>query len=77
MRIASHERTSSSASRRLVGVDSIRQASGHPHADGRFPHSKDVIEDLFRGVDIRRRERDMILGLNGARLFCLKGQAAA
>jgi predicted TIM-barrel fold metal-dependent hydrolase len=46
-------------------------ASDYPHAEGTFPHSKNVIARLFEGIDISEQDKADILGGNAARLFRL------
>ncbi|MDB5969913.1 MAG: amidohydrolase [Hydrocarboniphaga sp.] len=63
--------------RHILGTQAIMWASDYPHAEGTFPHSKDVITRLFEGIDISEQEKTDILGGNAARLFRLPRAAAA
>ncbi len=55
----------------------IMFASDYPHSEGTFPHSKTVVERLFKGVDITETEKAAILGGNAAKLFRLDHPVAA
>ncbi len=57
--------------RKVTGAHAIMWASDYPHSEGTFPHSKSVIEGLFKDMDISDEDKALILGLNAARLFKL------
>jgi predicted TIM-barrel fold metal-dependent hydrolase len=59
------------AARQVTGTEALLWASDYPHAEGTFPHSKDVIAKLFDGIVISEQEKADILGGNAARLFRL------
>ena len=44
-------------------------ASDYPHAEGTFPISRKIVDDLFAGFTVSEQTRNNILGLNAARLF--------
>ncbi|MNN97202.1 Amidohydrolase [compost metagenome] len=46
-------------------------ASDYPHAEGTFPHSREIVASLFDGIEISEKEKADILGGNAARLFRL------
>jgi predicted TIM-barrel fold metal-dependent hydrolase len=64
-------------SRHITGHETIMWASDYPHAEGTFPHSRDVVAHLFDGIEISEREKLDILGGNALRLFRLPGKQAA
>jgi predicted TIM-barrel fold metal-dependent hydrolase len=64
------------ASRAVTGTQALLWASDYPHAEGTFPHSREVIAHLFDGIDISEQDKSDILGGNAARLFRLPGFAA-
>ena len=43
--------------------------SDYPHAEGTFPISRPIQEELFDNLDVPEDVRLGILGLNAARLF--------
>jgi predicted TIM-barrel fold metal-dependent hydrolase len=43
--------------------------SDYPHAEGTFPISRRLVDDLFEGLNVSDAVRRDILGLNAARLF--------
>jgi predicted TIM-barrel fold metal-dependent hydrolase len=57
------------ASRNLPGGRNIMWGSDYPHAEGTFPISRKLTEQLFEGLNVPEAEKAAILGLNGARLF--------
>jgi predicted TIM-barrel fold metal-dependent hydrolase len=66
--------------RKALGHQTLLWATDYPHMEGTFPHSQDVLEHLFEGVDITEREKADIVGGTAARLFRLRRpefQAAA
>ena len=59
-------------SRHVTGTQALMWASDYPHAEGTFPHSRQVIDGLFEGIEISAQEKADILGGNAARLFRLR-----
>ncbi|MFQ5934469.1 MAG: amidohydrolase family protein [Dehalococcoidia bacterium] len=53
--------------RSLTGVDGLMWGSDYPHEEGTFPHSREVIEEIFR--DMPEDEKRKIVGENAARLY--------
>jgi predicted TIM-barrel fold metal-dependent hydrolase len=53
----------------LPGSKNIMWASDYPHAEGTFPISRRIVDDLFKGFNVSDELRRDILGLNAARLF--------
>lgn len=53
----------------LPGARNVMWGSDYPHAEGTFPVSRRIVNELFDGLDVSDRVREDILGLNGARLF--------
>jgi predicted TIM-barrel fold metal-dependent hydrolase len=43
--------------------------SDYPHAEGTFPISRRIVDELFAGMDVGEETKRDILGLNAARLF--------
>lgn len=56
----------------LPGAKNVMWGSDYPHAEGTFPISRKIIEELFDGLDTADTTRKNILGLNAARLFQLE-----
>ncbi|MET0378990.1 MAG: amidohydrolase family protein [Spongiibacteraceae bacterium] len=53
-------------------------ASDYPHAEGTFPHSKDIIDEMFIKVpDLTDDEKAAVLGLTAARLFHITPEQVA
>jgi predicted TIM-barrel fold metal-dependent hydrolase len=50
--------------------------SDYPHAEGTFPVSRRIIDELFEGMAVSDEVRRNILGLNAARLFGLEPKVA-
>ena len=50
--------------------------SDYPHAEGTFPISRRIVDELFEGMDVSEEVRRNILGLNAARLFGVKPEVA-
>jgi len=44
-------------------------ATDYPHAEGTFPHSRDVVDNLFEGTNASEDEKANILGRNALKLF--------
>lgn len=57
------------ADKGLPGSRNVMWASDYPHAEGTFPISRQITEDLFKGLGVSEQTRNDILGLNAARLF--------
>lgn len=57
------------AAAELPGAKNVMWGSDYPHAEGTFPISRPIQEQLFEDLDVPAAVRDGILGLNGARLF--------
>jgi predicted TIM-barrel fold metal-dependent hydrolase len=55
--------------RYYIGLDLLMWGSDFPHSVGTFPHSHEVIEELFEGVP--EKERRQILVDNVCNFFCL------
>jgi len=53
----------------LAGAKNVMWGSDYPHAEGTFPISRPIQEQLFENLDVPEDVRLNILGLNGARLF--------
>jgi len=53
----------------LPGAKNVMWGSDYPHAEGTFPVSRRIVEDLFEGLQVSDGTRRAILGLNAARLF--------
>lgn len=53
----------------LPGGRNVMWASDYPHAEGTFPISRQIVDDLFAGLSVSDTVRQDILGLNAARLF--------
>jgi predicted TIM-barrel fold metal-dependent hydrolase len=62
-------------SRSVIGHRALIWGSDYPHAEGTFPHSREVVAGLFDGIDITESEKADIIGLNAARLFRLEHPA--
>jgi predicted TIM-barrel fold metal-dependent hydrolase len=58
-----------SAAARLPGAKNVMWGSDYPHAEGTFPISRPIQEELFDNLDVPEDVRLGILGLNAARLF--------
>jgi predicted TIM-barrel fold metal-dependent hydrolase len=55
--------------RHITGVQTLMWASDYPHTDSTWPHSRKVVEELFRGIP--DDERVSITSGNAARLYQL------
>lgn len=53
----------------LPGARNVMWGSDYPHAEGTFPISRKVVDDLFTGLNVSEEVRRDVLGLNAARLF--------
>ena len=50
-----------------IGVDNIMWGNDYPHADGTFPHTREVLQGLFK--DVPEAERAKIAGENAAGVY--------
>lgn len=57
------------AAANLPGARNVMWGSDYPHAEGTFPISRRVVDDLFEGIAVSDEVRANVLGLNAARLF--------
>jgi predicted TIM-barrel fold metal-dependent hydrolase len=55
--------------RRFIGLDHLMWGSDFPHSVGTFPHSTEILEDLFE--DVPAAERRRVLVENPCRFFGL------
>lgn len=53
----------------LPGAKNVMWGSDYPHAEGTFPISRRIVDDLFEGMTVSDSVRRDVLGLNAARLF--------
>ena len=53
--------------REVIGVDSLMWGSDYPHDEGTFPHSREVIDRIFK--DLPEQETRKIVGENAAKLY--------
>lgn len=53
----------------LPGARNVMWGSDYPHAEGTFPISRRIVDELFAGMDVSEAVRRDVLGLNAARLF--------
>ena len=51
----------------VTGADCLMWGNDYPHDEGTFPHSRDVIERIFKGVPAEAKRK--IVGGNAARLY--------
>ena len=65
-----------SAAAGLPGAKNVMWGSDYPHAEGTFPISRRIVEELFAGMDVSEEVRRDILGLNAARLFGIEPRVA-
>lgn len=57
------------AAAKLPGAKNVMWGSDYPHAEGTFPISRKITDELFEGLSVSEDVKRDILGLNGARLF--------
>ena len=57
------------AAAKLPGARNVMWGSDYPHAEGTFPISRRLVDDLFEGLNLGEDVRNDILGLNAAKLF--------
>jgi predicted TIM-barrel fold metal-dependent hydrolase len=60
----------------LAGARNVMWGSDYPHAEGTFPVSRRIIDELFEGLNVSDDTRRDILGLNAARLFRIEPKVA-
>ena len=53
--------------RHFIGVENLLWGSDYPHAESTFPKSREILEEIFRGVP--DEEKVLIAGENTARLY--------
>lgn len=53
----------------LPGARNVMWGSDYPHAEGTFPISRTIVDELFDGLNVSDQVRREVLGLNAARLF--------
>lgn len=53
----------------LSGAKNVMWGSDYPHAEGTFPISRRVVDELFQDIPVSDTVRANVLGLNAARLF--------
>ena len=58
-------------SRSVTSPRALMWGADYPHNEGTWPKSKQVVAQLFDGIDISEQDKADILGLNAARLFRL------
>jgi predicted TIM-barrel fold metal-dependent hydrolase len=58
----------------LPGSRNVMWGSDYPHAEGTFPISRKIVEDLFQDLTVGQDVRSSVLGLNAARLFRIDPQ---
>lgn len=58
-----------SAGAGLAGARNVMWGSDYPHAEGTFPISRRLTDELFAGLNVSDKVRNDVLGLNAARLF--------
>lgn len=63
------------ACRHLTGVETLLWGSDYPHAEGAFPRSRELVDQLFAGVEAS--ERAAMVGGTTASLFNLEPTPAA
>jgi len=64
------------ADKGLPGAKNVMWGSDYPHAEGTFPISRRLVDELFAGLDVAEQTRRDILGLNAARLFRIEPTVA-
>lgn len=53
----------------LSGAKNVMWGSDYPHAEGTFPISRRIVDELFEGLNVSDETRRNVLGLNAALLF--------
>jgi predicted TIM-barrel fold metal-dependent hydrolase len=70
-----HDRSCiAAASAGLSGAKNVMWGSDYPHAEGTFPISRRVVDELFRDIPVSDAVRADVLGLNAARLFGIEAK---
>lgn len=57
--------------RHMTGLDCLMWSDDYPHAEGTFPNTKSILDNLFDGIEISPREMNQMVGGNGAKLYGL------
>lgn len=58
--------------RPVLGLKNMVFSSDYPHSEGTYPHTQNVIQDMFAKIPgLTNEEKAAVLGLNAARLFHL------
>lgn len=57
------------AAAELPGAKNVMWGSDYPHAEGTFPISRRLTDELFEDINVSEKIKADILGMNGARLF--------
>ena len=55
--------------RHIIGVDNLQWGGDYPHAEGTFPRSREILEEIL--VDCTEEEKAKIAGGNAARVYNL------
>ena len=55
------------ACREITGVETLLWSSDYPHPESTFPHSRGVVDNLFK--DVSDADRAAIIGGNLAKLY--------
>lgn len=58
----------------LPGAKNVMWGSDYPHAEGTFPVSRRLVDELFEGLNVSDTVRRDVLGMNAARLFRIEPQ---
>jgi predicted TIM-barrel fold metal-dependent hydrolase len=61
----------------MTGHECLLWASDYPHMEGTFPHSMEVIERAFAGIDLAPAVKADILGGSAARLYGIEPKKLA
>jgi predicted TIM-barrel fold metal-dependent hydrolase len=61
----------------ITGHECLLWASDYPHMEGTFPHSMQVIEQVFAGIDLPLEVKADILGGTAARLYGIEPRKLA
>lgn len=57
--------------RHLTGLDCFIWSDDYPHAEGTYPNTRAILDDLFTGEEITQREKNLIVGGTAAKLYRL------
>jgi len=55
--------------REIIGRDNIMWGSDYPHAEGTWPVSRDIVDQLFTDLNVSDATWRDAVGLNAAKLF--------